>query len=59
MVNVNDDAVLTFSPGGELIRTERAVDGGNDGLVILDDGTKYVSSVRFGTVSRIRPGAPA
>ncbi|MDE0082475.1 MAG: SMP-30/gluconolactonase/LRE family protein, partial [Gammaproteobacteria bacterium] len=59
VVNVNDEAVLTFSPGGELIRTERAVDGGNDGLVILDDGTNYVSSVRFGTVSRIRPGAPA
>ena len=59
VVNVNDDAVLTFSPRGELLRTEHAVDGGNDGLVILDDGTKYVSSVRFGTVSRIRPGAPA
>ena len=59
VVNVNDDAVLTFSPGGELIRTEHTVDGGNDGLVILDEGTKYVSSVRFGTVSRIRQGAPA
>ena len=35
------------------------MDGGNDGLVILDDGTKYVSSVRIGTVSRIRPGEEA
>jgi len=59
VVNVNDDAVLTFSPDGLLVRTEHTVDGGNDGLVILDDGTKYVSSVRFGTVSRIRPGEPA
>ena len=59
VVNVNDNAVLTFSPDGELIRTEHAVDGGNDGLVVLDDGTKYVSSVRAGTVSRIRPGDPA
>ena len=33
--------------------------GGNDGVVVLDDGTKYVSSVRFGSVSRIRPGQEA
>ena len=59
VVNINDNAVLTFSPDGELVETEHAVDGGNDGLVILDDGTKYVSSVRIGTVSRIRPGEEA
>ena len=51
--------VLTFSPGGELLLTEQAVDPGNDGLVVLADGTKYVSSVRQGTVSRIRPGQKA
>jgi multidrug resistance efflux pump len=51
--------VLTYSPDGRLVNTEQAVDPGNDGLVILDDGTKYVSSVRQGTVSRIRPGQPA
>jgi hypothetical protein len=28
-------------------------------LIITEDGTKYVSSVRFGSVSRIRPGQPA
>ena len=59
VVNIGDNAVLTFSPDGELVRTEHAVDGGNDGLVVLDDGTKYVSSVRIGTVSRIRPGEEA
>ena len=59
VVNIGDNAVLTFSPGGELIRTEHAFEGGNDGLVILDDGTKYVSSVRFGSVSRIRRGQEA
>ena len=32
---------------------------GRDGLVIMPDGTKYVSSVRQGGVSRIRPGQPA
>ena len=32
---------------------------GNDGIVILKDGTKYVSSVKFGSVSQIKPGQPA
>ncbi len=31
---------------------------GNDGIVIMADGTKYVSSVRRGGLSRIRPGKP-
>jgi hypothetical protein len=59
VVNIGDNAVLTFSPDGELLNTERAAEGGNDGVVVLEDGTKYVSSVRFGSVSRIRPGQPA
>jgi len=59
VVNVGDNAVLTFNPAGKLVKTEHAVEGGNDGLVILADGTKYVSSVRFGSVSQIRPGQPA
>jgi DNA-binding beta-propeller fold protein YncE len=59
VVNIGTNDVLTFSPDGELPATEHAVDAGNDGLVILEDGTKYVSSVRMGTVSRIRPGQPA
>jgi sugar lactone lactonase YvrE len=60
VVNIGDNAVLTFDPDdGDLLNTEHAFEGGNDGLVILDDGTKYVSSVRFGSVSRIRPGQEA
>ena len=59
VVNIGDDAVLTFSPAGKLLKTERAAQAGNDGLVIMRDGTKYVSSVRYGGVSRIRPGRPA
>lgn len=59
VVNIADNAVMTFSPDGKLIRTEHAAESGNDGLVILGDGTKYVSSVRFGSVSRIRPSAAA
>lgn len=59
VVNVGDNAVLTFNPDGKLMKTEHTVEGGNDGLVITEDGTKYVTSVRFGSVSRIRPGEPA
>ena len=32
---------------------------GNDGLVIMPDGVKYVSSVINGGVSRMRPNQPA
>ena len=59
VVNTGDDAVLTFSPSGQLVRTEHAAQVGSDGLVIMPDGTKYVSSVVNGGVSRIRPGKPA
>lgn len=59
VVNVGDNAVITFSPSGEVIKTEHAAEGGNDGVVIMADDTKYVSSVRFGSVSRIRPGQAA
>ena len=59
VVNINNNAVLTFDTSGKLIKTENAVEGGNDGLVITEDGTKYTSSVRFGSVSKIAPGKPA
>lgn len=59
VVNVGTADVLTFSPSGELLRTEQAAQPGNDGIVIMPDGTKYVSSVREGGVSRIRPGRVA
>ncbi len=59
VVNIGNADVLTFSPAGRLLKTETAAQGGNDGLVILPDGTKYVSSVIEGGVSRIRPGRPA
>lgn len=56
VVNLGVAEVHTFSPDGELLLTEMAHDSGNDGLVILPDGTKYVSSVRFGTVGMIPAG---
>jgi hypothetical protein len=59
VVNVGDANVLTFSPAGKLLKTEQAAQPGSDGIVIMPDGTKYVSSVRQGGVSRIRPGRPA
>jgi hypothetical protein len=59
VVNTGDAAVLTFSRAGQLLKTENAAQPGSDGLVIMRDGTKYVSSVLNGGVSRIRPGKPA
>jgi hypothetical protein len=59
VVNIGSTEVLTFSRSGQLLKTENAVQAGNDGLVILRDGTKYVSSVLNGGVSRIRPGRSA
>lgn len=59
VVNIGNNEVITFNPDGDVVRTEHAVEGGNDGLVIMEDGTKYVSSVRYGSVSRIRPGQEA
>ena len=59
VINIGNNEVLTFSPAGKLLKTENAVQPGNDGLVIMKDGTKYVSSVVNGGVSRIRPGRPA
>jgi hypothetical protein len=59
VLNLGDANVMTFSPAGKLLKTEQAAMAGNDGIVILADGTKYVSSVLNGGVSRIRPGRPA
>jgi hypothetical protein len=55
VVNIGNAEVLTFSPDAKLLQTETAAQAGNDGLVIMKDGTKYVSSVVNGGVSRIRP----
>jgi hypothetical protein len=59
VVNIGTEDVITFSKEGKAIKTEKAVQSGNDGLVIMKDGTKYVSSVQNGGVSRIRPNRPA
>jgi len=59
VVNIGTEDVITFGKDGKVIRTEKAVQSGNDGLVIVQDGTKYVSSVVNGGVSRLRPGRPA
>jgi hypothetical protein len=59
VVMIGNNDVLSFSPAGQVVRTEQAVQPGNDGLVVMPDGTKYVSSVQNGGVSRIRPNRPA
>jgi hypothetical protein len=59
VVNIGTEDVITYSKDGTVVRTEKAAQAGNDGLVVMKDGTKYVSSVVNGGVSRIRPGRPA
>ena len=59
VVNIGNADVITFSPDGKVVKTEKAAQAGNDGIVIMADGTKYVSSVVNGGVSRIRPNQAA
>ena len=59
VVNVGSNAVITYDPAGEIVRTEYAAESGSDGVVVLEDDTKYVSSVRFGSVTRLAPGEEA
>jgi sugar lactone lactonase YvrE len=59
VVNVGDNAIITYNEDGAVVRIEHSVEGGNDGIVITADGTKYASSVRYGSVSRIPPGQEA
>lgn len=59
VLNMGTDEILTFSKDGKLAKTERAAMPGNDGLVIMKDGTKYISSVQRGGVTRLRPNGQA
>jgi sugar lactone lactonase YvrE len=59
VVNIDSADVITYSPDGRVIKTEQAAQPGNDGLVIMSDGVKFVSSVRQGGISMMVPGKPA
>lgn len=59
VVNFGNPDVLTFTPDGKLLNTQKAAQTGGDGIEIMPDGTKYISSVTQGGISRIRPGEPA
>lgn len=59
VVNMLHADVQTYSTAGQLLTSVKTTDEGNDGIVVLKDGTMYVSSVRAGTVARIRPGQAA
>ena len=59
VVNMLSPDVQTFGPDGRLLRTVQAAQAGNDGIVILPDGTMFVSSVLQGGISRLRPNQPA
>lgn len=56
VVNMGSTDVVTYSPDGAIVRTEQAAESGSDGIVVLPDGTKYVSSVRYGSVSKLVVG---
>ncbi|MEX2333315.1 MAG: SMP-30/gluconolactonase/LRE family protein [Pseudohongiella sp.] len=59
VVNIGNNEVMTFNTDGELINTEYAAESGNDGIIVTEDGTQYVSSVRYGSISKIVPGGDA
>ncbi|HDZ08612.1 SMP-30/gluconolactonase/LRE family protein [Pseudohongiella sp.] len=59
VINIGNNHVMTFNTDGELINTEYAAESGNDGIIVTEDGTQYVSSVRYGSISRIVPGGEA
>ncbi|HWK51930.1 MAG TPA: hypothetical protein VNR40_18680 [Steroidobacter sp.] len=59
VVNIGNADVISFAPDKRVVRTEQAAQSGNDGLVIMPDGVKFVSSVRLGGISMLAPGAPA
>ena len=46
VVNIGNPDVHHLLAGRQGVKTEKAAQAGNDGLVIMTDGTKYVSSVR-------------
>ena len=52
VVNMGDNKVITFSESGDISKTEYAAESGGDGIVIMEDGSKYVTSVRHGSVSK-------
>ena len=56
VVNIGSTAVITYNPDGDIVRTEHAAESGSDGVVVLEDGTKYVTSVRYGSVSKLVVG---
>jgi len=59
VVNIGSVDVISFAPDGHVVRTEQAAQAGNDGLVIMPDGVKFVSSVRQGGISMLARGARA
>lgn len=60
VVNIGSDEVQTFAAAdAKLLKTEKAAQAGNDGIVVLPDGTKYVSSVMNGGITKLTPDGTA
>jgi len=60
VVNIGNDEVQTFAAAdAKLLKTEKAAQPGNDGIVVLPDGTKYISSVMNGGITKLTPDGTA
>jgi WD40 repeat protein len=55
VVNLTNEQVNTYDREGNLLGTSNAAEGRNDGLVIMPDGTMYITSVGFGSIHRLAP----
>jgi sugar lactone lactonase YvrE len=58
VVNMGNPEVITFATDGAVVRTQHAVQAGSDGIVIMPDGVKFVSSVIHGGISMIPLNGP-
>jgi hypothetical protein len=55
VVNLTDTEVNTYDRDGALLGTRQAAEGRNDGLVIMPDGTMFITSVGFGSLHKLAP----
>jgi len=51
--------ILTYTPDGQVAKTENGLESLADGLVILEDGTKITTSLRANHLAKIPPGGKA
>lgn len=55
VVNLTNSDVTIYDREGTVLDTKQAAEARNDGLVIMEDGTMYITSVGFGSLHRLSP----